>query len=146
MSFLECWERVRGIKGLETKSKMARFLGITTGSVGGARARGKFPSDWAIKIADAHNMNANWILTGKGPRLLGVEEEKEIYQTAPEQTKASGPRDEIIEAFKDKYIEQLKKNQELLEQVQELKDERFFLKNKVEEVVKEIEALKKMDH
>lgn len=146
LSFQECWERVKEATDLKTKVALAEFLDITSGSVGGAKQRGTFPPAWAVKIAAAYNLNTDWILTGKGPKTLGVEESKGKYSIASENTETSVPKESILEALQDKYVRQLEKNQELLEQIQELKDERNFLKNRVEEVVKEVEILKKKGH
>lgn len=68
MDFLEIWGRVKEVTGWKKQLDMALFLGITGSSISGAKDRGKFPSDWAVKIAQHYGVSTDWLLSGEGQR------------------------------------------------------------------------------
>ncbi len=80
MDFDACWKRVREKTDMRKQTDLAAFLNISDNNVTKAKKRGRFPEGWAIKIANAHNLSTDWILSGKGPATRSYEElpEREI--------------------------------------------------------------------
>jgi hypothetical protein len=60
------WERIKQITGWSDYKDLALFVGSTSQSISGIKKRGKFPIEWAFRIADKYNSSTDWILTGKG--------------------------------------------------------------------------------
>ena len=68
--FEKCWERVREMTGWENYKDLATFLDISGSSVSGTKKRGKFPIEWAYKLATHYEGSTDWILQGRGPMWL----------------------------------------------------------------------------
>lgn len=75
--FDAAWERVKAVTGWKKQSELAAFLGIKAPNVSGAKDRGTFPYDWARKLSLAYAVNAEWLLSGEGPKGMTTEAECE---------------------------------------------------------------------
>ncbi|MBT0665715.1 helix-turn-helix domain containing protein [Geobacter pelophilus] len=63
--FDDAWERVKSVSGWGDYKDLATFVGSTSQSISGVKKRGKFPLEWAYKVAQAFASNTDWIMTGK---------------------------------------------------------------------------------
>jgi hypothetical protein len=70
-SFNEVWDRVVLLTEWQRLLQMADFLGFSSASISGAKKRGFFPVEWAIKIAHGYKGSTDWLLTGEGPMHKG---------------------------------------------------------------------------
>lgn len=70
LDFDSVWKRVRIATGLKTQTELAQWLGIKQSSVSGAKLRGLWPVEWAIRLAESHNISIDWLLTGKGAPFI----------------------------------------------------------------------------
>ena len=69
--FDEAWERVRQLTGWSDYKELAAFLDSSSQSVSGVKKRGKFPLEWARKIALAYGSFTDYIMDGVGPVKRG---------------------------------------------------------------------------
>jgi len=60
--------------GVKNQSQLAQALGITPARISNAKARGEIPPEWLVKLASEKELNPNWILTGKEPMRIGIDE------------------------------------------------------------------------
>ncbi len=71
--FNDLWDRICSVTKWNQYSEMAKYLEIKSPSVTGAKNRGYFPIEWAIKIALDYDVNINWLLTGTIGKLTETE-------------------------------------------------------------------------
>lgn len=64
MGFDDVFDRIKKITGWRTQTALAEGLGITQGSIAGAKTRGKFPLEWAWKIAQDYGVSFEFIMKG----------------------------------------------------------------------------------
>ncbi len=64
--FQEIFDRIKDSTGLASQVAFAKSLDMTQGAVSGAKQRGLFPVEWAVRIAHKYNLSTDWILTGEG--------------------------------------------------------------------------------
>lgn len=62
--------RVFEVAGCEKQTELANFLGIKQSSVSDAKKRNRVPAEWLIKLLRLKGINPEWILTGRGSKLL----------------------------------------------------------------------------
>lgn len=60
------WERVKQITGWSDYKDLAEFVDSTSQSISGVKKRGKFPLEWARKIAISFSSSTDYILDGGG--------------------------------------------------------------------------------
>lgn len=65
------FKRLLAATSKSTDSGLADVLGIRPSSVAGARKRGLIPGDWVEKIAFDYDVNADWLLFGRGSMKRG---------------------------------------------------------------------------
>jgi hypothetical protein len=63
-NFNEIWIRLRSSTEIRTQKELAAVLGLTPQAVTEMKKRGKFPENWAYKLAEKYNLSAKWILEG----------------------------------------------------------------------------------
>ena len=74
--FDDVWKRICSVTHWKNQSDLAGFLGIKSPSVTGAKNRGTFPIEWAVKLALDYNINITWLLTGEGSKYCGKQGKK----------------------------------------------------------------------
>lgn len=105
------WQRLFDAVGVKSASALGRALGISPQSVVRARDRELIPGHWIERICLEYNVDANWLLFGKGPMRDGLPKvEPQVLQPPPE----SVPESEIkmlreIVAVQKETIEALKR-------------------------------------
>jgi hypothetical protein len=63
--------RIKQITGCRTQVQLADALEVRQSSISDAKRRASIPPEWLLKIQRAHQVHADWILTGLGPKFLG---------------------------------------------------------------------------
>lgn len=105
---------------IKTDTKFAEFLGIKQNTISSWKLRNSL--DYDLIISKCDNINANWLITGKGEMLIDKE-------------KTTSTENLIKEDLKDrcKSLEEsvrlLKKENELLKKIIDLTDRIYFLEN-----------------
>ena len=105
---------------IKTDTKFAEFLGIKQNTISSWKLRNSL--DYDLIISKCDNINANWLITGKGEMLI-------------EKEKTTSTENLIKEDLKDrcKSLEEsvrlLKKENELLKKIIDLTDRIYFLEN-----------------
>lgn len=64
-------ERLKSVIDQKTDTALADALGIRPTSIAGARRRKLIPGEWIEKIALSYNVNADWLLFGRGSMTMG---------------------------------------------------------------------------
>jgi len=87
-------------------NKITVIAGISNGLIGKGRTRGSISQENISKILIAFpDLDANWLLTGKGEMLLESKQENVFDDT-----------------YKDKYLKSLEKNEILHDRIYELEE------------------------
>lgn len=63
-------ERFFEAAGCRTQTELAKFLGIRQSSIADAKKRKAIPADWLLTLWRKKGINPDWIVTGRGARLL----------------------------------------------------------------------------
>jgi phage repressor protein C with HTH and peptisase S24 domain len=66
-SFGKTVERLKTATGTQTDSALAECLGITQGSLSGAKTKGKVPPKWLIQASKDFSVSLDWLCYGVGP-------------------------------------------------------------------------------
>lgn len=98
------------VPSIQNQTQLAEALEIKSASVSDAKKRGKIPPDWINKLAVKYDLNASWLLTGKGDPFV----ERSLY-----------------EGMSQQEIEDMRLSDELL---QEANDEEWNQQQKVEKI------------
>lgn len=69
-TFDEQLERIHCSAGTRTQAQLAAFLGIRQSSISDGKKRQFIPAEWLLRLLRLKGINPDWILTGRGPRLL----------------------------------------------------------------------------
>lgn len=93
--FDEQLRRVYQATGTRTKTELAGWLGVRQTFVADAERRGKIPTDWLLTLARVLSVDPEWVLTGRGGRLL---ETPAGTGAAPEDADAAREREKLLEA------------------------------------------------
>lgn len=64
--------------GISTQTALAEELGLGRGAVSDAKAKGKIPSEWLLKLLRARRLNPSWLETGEGEMHLPSEGREEL--------------------------------------------------------------------
>ncbi len=95
-SFKEILDRVWKETDLKNQTELAEMLGIRSASISDAKTRGKFPSDWVVKINLKYGINPAWLLTGEGPIISNspptTEEKNRIWGETRKEELRKRPR------------------------------------------------------
>lgn len=67
-AFEAAMERIKDVTGARTQVQLAEALDIRQSSISDAKRRASIPAEWLLKIQRSHNVFADWLLTGDGPR------------------------------------------------------------------------------
>jgi len=65
------WERIKQITGWSDYKDLAEFIGSSSQSISGVKKRGKFPLEWARKIALEFGSSTDFIMDGEGEMKRG---------------------------------------------------------------------------
>lgn len=79
-------ERLKKACGVETDTAFADFLGISQGSISGAKKKGQLPHSWFFQVAEKTNISADWLCFGRGPLRPDEEASPIVYQHGPDDT------------------------------------------------------------
>ena len=63
-------ERLRLVRGASSQKVFAHALGVHENSVANAERRSSATQDYLLRIAETHNINLHWLLTGFGAMRL----------------------------------------------------------------------------
>jgi len=63
-------ERLRLVRGDSSQKAFAEALGVHENSVANAERRDSATQDYLLRIAEIHNINLHWLLTGHGAMRL----------------------------------------------------------------------------
>ncbi len=66
-SFDLVYARMLFVAGRRTQSELADILGLRQGSISEAKKRGYVPMQWFVRVADAFNVEIDWLRFGKPP-------------------------------------------------------------------------------
>jgi len=66
-SFGKTVERLKTATGTQTDSALAECLGITQGSLSGAKTKGAVPPKWLIRASKDFSVSLDWLCYGVGP-------------------------------------------------------------------------------
>lgn len=69
-------QRMQIATGCENDSQLARFLGTGNSTVIGWKTRNKVPADQCVQISLKTGYSLNWLIFGKGEKLINAEEIK----------------------------------------------------------------------
>jgi phage repressor protein C with HTH and peptisase S24 domain len=64
--------------GVTTQTALADELGLGRGAVSDAKAKGKIPAEWMLKLLRARRVNPAWLETGEGEMRLPSEGREEL--------------------------------------------------------------------
>ncbi len=64
-------DRIRTVTGFRTQVQLAEVLGVRQSSISDAKRRASIPPEWQLKIMRLHQVNPDWLLTGRGAQFLG---------------------------------------------------------------------------
>jgi phage repressor protein C with HTH and peptisase S24 domain len=56
--------------GLETQTALATMLGVNRAAISMAKKKGMVPEKWALKLAERYGLRPQWLLYGRGERLM----------------------------------------------------------------------------
>lgn len=70
--FEHVWGRVKQLTQWTDYKELAAFVGSSSQSISGVKKRGKFPLEWARKIAQEFGSFTDYILDGQGPPKMEV--------------------------------------------------------------------------
>ncbi|MBI9081645.1 MAG: helix-turn-helix domain-containing protein [Pseudodesulfovibrio sp.] len=70
-SFDEVLSRLKKSTGSGSDTELALNLGLSQGSISGAKQKRKIPPGWIISVATTFGVSADWLLSGNGPMKLG---------------------------------------------------------------------------
>ena len=62
--------RLKLVRGNTSQKAFASELGVHENTVSNAERRDSAPQDYLVKIAEARNVNLNWLLTGRGAMFV----------------------------------------------------------------------------
>lgn len=62
--FNEVWQRICKATSWTKQGQLAEYLDIAPQSVSGAKARGSFPIEWALKVANGFDASTDYLLFG----------------------------------------------------------------------------------
>jgi len=63
-------ERLRLVRGAQTQKALAEALGVHENTVANAERRDSATQDYLLRLAEVHNINLHWLLTGHGAMRL----------------------------------------------------------------------------
>ncbi|HEU6435829.1 MAG TPA: S24 family peptidase [Nitratidesulfovibrio sp.] len=71
-------ERLKKASGVESDTAFAQFLGISQGSISGAKKKGQLPHSWFFQVAEKTGASTDWLFFGRGeiPGVAPSEDEK----------------------------------------------------------------------
>jgi len=95
------WGRVKQLTGWTEYKQLADFVGSSSQSINGVKKRGKFPLEWARKIARGFDSYTDYLMDGEGPMNRG-----EIKYDLAEGLKNTGSSGEPVEGRR-KYFENM---------------------------------------
>lgn len=72
MPFETTWEVIKRATGWKHYSELAKFLGIKSASLSGAKQRGHMPVDWLFKISQDFDLSLDYLVYMVGPPHLNV--------------------------------------------------------------------------
>jgi len=64
-------ERLKLVRGASSQKAFAAELSIHENTVSNAERRNSATQEYLLKLAEAHNINLHWLLTGHGPMRIG---------------------------------------------------------------------------
>ena len=64
-------ERLKLVRGATSQRAFAAELSIHENTVSNAERRNSATQEYLLKLAEAHNINLHWLLTGHGPMRVG---------------------------------------------------------------------------
>jgi len=64
-------ERLKLVRGTSSQKAFAAELSIHENTVSNAERRNSATQEYLLKLAEAHNINLHWLLTGHGPMRMG---------------------------------------------------------------------------
>jgi len=64
-------ERLKLVRGASSQKAFAAELSIHENTVSNAERRNSATQEYLLKLAEAHNINLHWLLTGHGPMRMG---------------------------------------------------------------------------
>ena len=64
-------ERLKLVRGATSQRAFAAELSIHENTVSNAERRNSATQEYLLKLAEAHNINLHWLLTGHGPMRIG---------------------------------------------------------------------------
>jgi hypothetical protein len=64
-------ERLKLVRGATSQKAFAAELSIHENTVSNAERRNSATQEYLLKLAEAHNINLHWLLTGHGPMRMG---------------------------------------------------------------------------
>lgn len=73
--------RMMAALGVTTQKALADELGLVRGAVSDAKAKGKVPAEWMLKLLRKHHVSPAWLETGEGEMFIASEgrEERMAY-------------------------------------------------------------------
>ena len=86
--------RVYQVTGVRTQTELAAWLGVRQTFVADAERRCKIPADWLLSLLRVLSVDPEWVLTGRGGRLL---ETPAGTGAAPEDADAGREREKALE-------------------------------------------------
>lgn len=142
--FEEKMQRLFQATGAESDTALARILGIQPPSVAGARKRRIVPGVWIEKIALDYNINADWLLFGRGEMRAegngaGREAPASALNTPPPAARASsapglcprcGRLETRLETLDDERRELAMENRRLWKDNAQLREENAMLRER----------------
>lgn len=76
-SFESQLERLKSATGTSSDTALGRVLGLSQGSISGAKGRKRIPSEWIKQIAVKFSVSSDWLFFGEGSMTRGS------YQSEP---------------------------------------------------------------
>ena len=113
-NFAEILQRIREITHTSGLSDLGRILGIGPSSVKRTLDAERIPDGWIRRLCDKGQIEAAWLLTGQGPKLLtdnSQEGENKNPSVAESQQSRKEPEDSI---YREKYYAGLERENQLL--------------------------------
>ncbi len=68
-SFDRFFDRVRESTGIANQNDLARFLGVHRSAITQAKAKGRVPDKWILKLSQSYGLDSGWLQTGTGHAL-----------------------------------------------------------------------------
>lgn len=95
MSFDECWNRIQKETNIKNLTQLAKIVGTSQSNTTKKKQKGEFPAEWAFRVGQDYNLLTEWIMTGQGPKRIGIESEEGYFSDLKKWAKETGQSENI---------------------------------------------------